>query len=237
MKESDRIAALAEGLTRPWAPPSRSAPTASSSQGGRPLRGATVRVPRRPPDRHGAGGRRARRRGRDRDRGGRVRLGLLPRVLRLPRARGRRREPHDAHRARRASWARARARSGPLLARAAWVGASSTSTTGSRTRAGRRVAEIFARATARPSSGARSGRAAEAAALGTSGRRGRRRRLRGRRDPRALCGRAPSPSGCAATSRPLLGRIPADGSRPLAANRERMRRCSPSGSPPTAWPT
>ena len=117
VKESDRIAALAEGLTRLGATVEER-PDGLAIDGGTPLHGAAVRAH----DDHriamalavaGLGRRRH-----HVDRGRRVRFGLLPRVLRRA---GRRGQPWvsglPSASCSSASWARARARSGAVLAR------------------------------------------------------------------------------------------------------------------------
>ncbi len=84
VKESDRIAALAEGLTALGARV-RELPDGLVVDGGAPAARGPRALARRPPHRDGALRGRARRRRRDRGRGRRVRGRVLPRVLRAPR--------------------------------------------------------------------------------------------------------------------------------------------------------
>ena len=92
-------------------------------------------------------------------------------------------------------------------------------------RTGRTDRRHLPRATARrPSASSSSRRRAPLAGSAAPGRRGRRRRLRAPATRGRSCRRARSPSGCGAISSAILARdARADGSRPLAGNRDIMR--------------
>ena len=221
VKESDRIAAMAEGLGR-LGGRVRELPDGLVIEGRRPAPGGAGALPRGPPRRHGPGGGRPRRRGTHRDRGGGVRHRLLPRVLRLPR-------PGSG------AWLRRPTRVvlvGFMGAGKSAVGARLAERLGYRfedmdqrieERTGRTIAALFEE---QGEEAFREEERREAAALAQLDRPGggrRRRRLRASPDAGAPAARAPSTVWLRCDLETLLGRIPDDGARPLAGNRAIMR--------------
>ena len=201
VKESDRIAALAEGLRAHGRRRSRSDPDGLAVDGGAPLHGRAGARPRRPPHRHGPGrGRRWRRDGRDRDRGRRLRRGVLPRVLRRAGARAaERRAPEPPARIVLVGFMGAgKSTVGPRLAARSWAGASSTWTTRIEERAGRTDRRDLRAAGRGGVPRARSG-ASRASCAGDAGAWSPPAAAPSRTPRRARpCGAARSPSGCAA---------------------------------------
>ena len=223
-----------------WAPRSRSGPTASRSDGGRPLRGAAVALARRPSHRDGARGGGPRGRGRDRDR-------------------GRRAASPSPSRSSTTSWRSATARVEPRPARVVLVGFMGA---GKSTVGPRRWPALLGWAfvdldrwieerhglTRAPRSSDADGEAAfrEEERRGSRLRRaprpprrgGRRRRLRlSRRRATSLRPGALTVwlrCDLAAALAPHAGRTAVDRWRRIV---RQCGDCSPSGSPPTAWPT